>query len=159
MTLLRPEACLEHLLPPHVPQTSSPWCSCQVWQHPHGTGMFLWTWICCFCPVGPTWSPGKGVKSTRTCSPVGAIIPKRPGAFWEELRNSSSFPQEAEPSHSQCPGLFAGACLEQREAAPSLGMIWEGRSRLGSAAPSASTSLGKCTNAPSIRKAKKGEDL
>lgn len=65
------------------------------------------TWICCFCPVGPTWSPGKGVKSTRTCSPVGAIIPKRPGAFREKLRNSSSFPQEAEPSHSRCPGLQA----------------------------------------------------
>lgn len=80
-------------------------------------------------------TPGTGVKSSRTCSPVGAIIPKRLVALWEELRNSSLFPQEAEPSHSRCPGLFSGACLEPREAAPLLGMIWEGRNRLGSAAP------------------------
>lgn len=95
---------------------------------------------------GANLSPGTGVKSSRTCSPVGAIIPKRLVALWEELRSCSLFPQKAESSHSQCPGMFAGACWEHRKAAPSLGIIWEARNRLRSAAPSTRTSLGKCTN-------------
>lgn len=133
MTLLGPEACLEHLL--HVPQPSS-FQHSRVWEHPHGTGMFLWTWIRCFrtgssFPVGQTWNPGNGVKSSRTCSPVGAIIPKGLVVLWDVIPTGGralSFP-----------GLFAGACSEQLL----LGMIWEGRNRLGSAAPSARTSLGE----------------
>lgn len=107
MTLLGPEACLEHLL--RVPQPSS-FQHSRVWEHPHGTGMFLWTWIRCFrtgssFPVGQTWNPGNGVKSSRTCSPVGAIIPKGLVVLWDVIPTGGralSFP-----------GLFAGACSEQ----------------------------------------------